>query len=377
MVVTSPATTTSPVVSSVSQATRLAGSPLEHGVEDGVGDLVGHLVGVALGDRLRGEGGSHVRAPLLGASVGDHPIQYRVGHRILGGQRDVHGAPVGVRGSTTALVSWSNPAPGALTSLTTSRSTPLRASLRRPALERIVGLGGEADQHLPGPAPGGQAGQDVGGRLEHQLGDPVLLGQLPTGRRLGRKSATAAAMTTTSAPSAAAPDRLPPCRPPSPRRPASTAPADVGRQGERRRGDQRHRRPAAGRRLGQGVALLARRAVGDEAHRVERLAGAPGADHHPRARAGRAAPVAARVARARAPTITLGSASRPSPESPPARRPLLGRDDVDARGARAWPGCPAPTGAPTSRCAWPGRPRTGARVASRVAVSRSSARPAA
>ena len=40
-------------------------------------------------------------------------------------------------------------------------------------------------------------------------------------------------------------------------------------------------------------------------------------------------------------------------------------------------GCPAPRGAPTSRCAWPGRSTTGARVASRVAVSRSSLMPAA
>ena len=41
------------------------------------------------------------------------------------------------------------------------------------------------------------------------------------------------------------------------------------------------------------------------------------------------------------------------------------------RGGAAWPGCPARPGAPTSRCASPGRRRTGARVASSVAVSRS------
>ena len=54
-VVISPATTTRPVVISVSQATRPVGSSREHGVEHRVGDLVGDLVRVALGDRLRGE----------------------------------------------------------------------------------------------------------------------------------------------------------------------------------------------------------------------------------------------------------------------------------------------------------------------------------
>ena len=43
-VVISPATTTSPVVISVSQATRLFGSFGEHGVEHRVRDLVGDLV---------------------------------------------------------------------------------------------------------------------------------------------------------------------------------------------------------------------------------------------------------------------------------------------------------------------------------------------
>ena len=54
-VVISPATTTRPVVISVSQATRLDRVVREDRVEDGVRDLVGDLVGVPLGDRLRGE----------------------------------------------------------------------------------------------------------------------------------------------------------------------------------------------------------------------------------------------------------------------------------------------------------------------------------
>ncbi len=55
-VVISPATTTRPVVISVSQATRPIGSSREDGVEDGVGDLVGDLVRMALGDGLGREG---------------------------------------------------------------------------------------------------------------------------------------------------------------------------------------------------------------------------------------------------------------------------------------------------------------------------------
>ena len=54
-VVISPATTTRPVVISVSQATRPVGVVREDGVEHRVRDLVGDLVRVALGDRLRRE----------------------------------------------------------------------------------------------------------------------------------------------------------------------------------------------------------------------------------------------------------------------------------------------------------------------------------
>ena len=51
----SPATTTRPVVTSVSQATRPVAVVGEDGVEDGVRDLVGDLVRMALRDGFRGE----------------------------------------------------------------------------------------------------------------------------------------------------------------------------------------------------------------------------------------------------------------------------------------------------------------------------------
>ena len=55
-VVISPATTTSPVVISVSHATRALRVVGEDRVENRIGDLVGDLVRVALGDRLGAEG---------------------------------------------------------------------------------------------------------------------------------------------------------------------------------------------------------------------------------------------------------------------------------------------------------------------------------
>ena len=56
---------------------------------------------------------------------------------------------------------------------------------------------------------------------------------------------------------------------------------------------------------------------------------------------------------------------------------LVGFDDVHAAAAQAWRCCRRPPGAPTSRCASPGRRSTGARVASRTLVNRSVDSPAA
>ena len=107
--VISPATTTRPVVTRVSQATRLMRVLGQDGVEDRVGDLVGHLVGMALGHRLRGEGPAGSRVLLVGGSgsvgarcgplvVGRQEcrrcerhdgIEHALGHGPLVGQRDI------------------------------------------------------------------------------------------------------------------------------------------------------------------------------------------------------------------------------------------------------------------------------------------------
>ncbi len=54
-VVISPATTATPVLTSVSQATRASRVAREDGVQHGIGNLVGHLVRVPFGNRLGSE----------------------------------------------------------------------------------------------------------------------------------------------------------------------------------------------------------------------------------------------------------------------------------------------------------------------------------
>ena len=83
----------------------------------------------------------------------------------------------------------------------------MRSQLRLGIGHQIAGLGREADQHLPGGLAGAEPGEDVGRRLEHDLGNPASFLILPLGQLTGRKSATAAAITTTSAVGASSLDR--------------------------------------------------------------------------------------------------------------------------------------------------------------------------
>ena len=123
-------------------------------------------------------------------------------------------------------------------------------------------------------------------------------------------------MTTTSASAAAARARPAPSRPRSrparPRRPAAPGRSTVVTSVTLA--------PRGGGLVGEGVALLARRAVGDDPHRVDRLAGAAGGDEH--AQPGEVA--AGRARASTAATMSPGSARRPAPTSPPARRPDSG-----------------------------------------------------
>ena len=219
----------------------------------------------------------------------------------------------------------------------TSRSTPLRCNFRGPARRRRRSL--RQTRPTPGPACVGRPKpvriSGVGSKTNS--GTPSSLESLWSAITLGRKSATAAAMITTSAPGHAC------ARAASMSAALSTSMRVTGslyfgRQGQRRRGDQGHRRPPAGRRLGERMPLLARGAVGQVAHRIKGLTGTPGAHHHVQpgqvsvraaAPPHRPAAPSPTSARARA-AISPVRPADPRPESPPARRPTAGGTTADA-----------------------------------------------
>ena len=85
---------------------------------------------------------------------------------------------------------------------------PLGLELAAARWRRGLGLGGEAHEDLVRVASLAQAAQDVGRRLEDDLGDASSFLSLRPAAALGRKSATAAAITTTSASCERGQDRL-------------------------------------------------------------------------------------------------------------------------------------------------------------------------
>ena len=273
------------------------------------------------------------------------------------------------------LVSWSNPAPGADTSLTTSMSTPLRASFRRPRSSESSGLGGEPDQHLPRAAPGCQLGQDV--------------------RRWARgRSRAHRPPWTTSARRRPSGGSRRPLLPSPPRRPSahasSMASLHLGRRLDPDDLDPRRRPPArtcvtrvtmAPRRAAASATAwpclpderLVRNRTGSRGSRVP-----PGAHHHaPALEVPRRFDRGSRRSRRTRSTMVrrLGQPSR----APSRRRP----DGLPREGPRS-----RRAGASVARFSWTagcshisvcmaGHTTTGDRVASRVAVNRSSASPAA
>ena len=77
---------------------------------------------------------------------------------------------------------------------------PLAGQLGRRVAAQVRGLRGEADEDLAVGLAGAQGGQDVLGLLQHDRVEAAgLLLDLAAATRAGRKSATAAAMTITSA----------------------------------------------------------------------------------------------------------------------------------------------------------------------------------
>ena len=140
-------------------------------------------------------------------------------------------------------------------------------------------------------------------------------------------------------------------------------------------GDQRDLGAALGGDPGHRVALLARAAVADEPHRVDRLAGAAGGHQH--LAAGQV--VGQRVVRGpaaagRSVVISSGSGSRPAPLSAPVSRPDAGSSTTAPR-RRSVATLSTVAGCCHISVCIAGANSTGHRAVSSVAVSRSSARP--
>ena len=170
------------------------GVVLHQVVQDGVADPVGDLVRVTLGHRLRGEETSrHVQLALWCRSwrkaLSTLLVDQHAGSRSQAPNRRTTSSqttwaradlvPSGtstVAPSAARITAWLSSLPKTappLTSLTTSRSQPLRASLARARSRTragvVAGLGGEADDDAPGADPVvGDPGEHVGALLELQ-----------------------------------------------------------------------------------------------------------------------------------------------------------------------------------------------------------------
>ena len=196
-------------------------------------------------------------------------------------------------------------------------------------------------------------------------GTPSSFLILPGSATFGRKSATAAAMTTTSAVDAS----------------ASTAACisaavstgtqlGAGRRGQADRRDQRHLGTQRQRLGGDGVALLAAAAVGDDPHGVDRLAGATGGDDD--VQPGECAATEHPLDLGDDPLRRWPGGPCPSRHRPGGPRRARRRA---RRGGAAWRCCRRRPGAPTSRCASPGRRSPGhGWPAGRWSADRSTAR---
>ena len=242
-------------------------------------------------------------------------------------------------------------------------------SLSGAVLADVGGLGREADEHLARALALGRGRRGCRWSARGR----------PRGRRraflifssagaLGRKSATAAAMTTTSASAAASSTAClhlaPRCRPATTSTPARRRPVGGGDEGDVG--------AAGGGLVGEGVALLARRAVADEAHRVDGLAGAARGDER-RVRPARSCGVSTRVDGGDD-VVRLGQAAGALVAAGQAADG--GLDDVHAAAAQG--GEVVLHGRVLPHLGVHGRADDDRRrVASRVAVSRSSEMPAA
>ena len=156
------------------------------------------------------------------------------------------------RSSVTALVSWPKPTPGARDVVGDDEIEVLGAELGRGVGHRSVGLGGEADEHLARALGGAEPGEDVGRRLEDDLGHAVVLLELAGGGRLGPEVGDGGGHHDDVGARRPRPRRRPASRPPSRRRRRARRAAPGGRRceiehdvGARARRPRRRRRSPA------------------------------------------------------------------------------------------------------------------------------------
>ena len=202
-------------MTSVSHATRLFGSDGEHRVEDRVGDLVGELVRVSLGDGFRGEEMRWLmlRASIRGRQAPSDGAAAGEGLAIRSQMAPASSGFVQVRSGSSSR----RRRPGSWRRSCRSRTRcprgrprsrrPGRRSLRCELLPsgrlEVGGLGREPDQH-GGPRVARPSSRRMSGvGSSRSSGDPCSFLSLPSAAAFGRKSATAAAITTASTPSEA------------------------------------------------------------------------------------------------------------------------------------------------------------------------------
>src|SRR5581483_4369223 len=196
---------------------RLARDParrvlLEDGVEDGVADLVAHLVGVTLGHRLRRERERIHGFSLCGSVIDAHAprscwrdrspsrrctlSKMTLARSSFVSSGSSSTAPLGSR-SSARFVSTSNPASAALTSLATMRSTRFARSLSAACSRtRSVSAAKPTSTWPVLRSPSAARMSGVGSRTTS--GRPSRFFSFSAATAFGRKSATAAAITTTS-----------------------------------------------------------------------------------------------------------------------------------------------------------------------------------
>ena len=311
----------------------------EDRVEDGVGDLVGHLVGMALRDGLGGEGPAAHALRSCSRMTRHDRVEHRSGHGTLVSQADILLDPLTEDHDLVGVVL--EPGAGRRDVVGDDQVEVLAPELALGVLAERLGLGREPDQRLTRALRRSEASQDVGGRLEDDLGRPAFLLDLVVDRGLRPEVRDGRGHDDDIRRRRAGQDG-------GLHLGGSLDRDDLGTRGHRPADsrDDGDRRAASCRFESQRMPLLSRRPVRDHAHRIDRLSCA--ARGHQHAQPGHV------LRREHALDVLddrLGAREPPGPDVAARETSGLGVDDAHAARAAGSRGFPAPTRAPTSRCA--------------------------